>query len=268
MPADKYKKFDALAAEKIGYYVYALRDPRNMEVFYVGKGKENRWYSHIEAAQENALDPSLKLQRIREIEKSGRLVEAFIIRSGLKSEKLAYEVEAAVIHSYRLLQKSNQSIPVDLTNVVDGHHSENGLASTDAMQSILNAKEAPIITIPVGIFKIGVLWHPEMSKEEVREATSGWWYANNVKNAKSKAQYAFGVSKGVIRGVYKIDESMWRQRMKPDRDWEDDIGNEPRWGFPDCAEAGDHIEQEFLNKSVKHLFKNGDRNSVRFFNCK
>lgn len=268
MSDDSYRKFDALAAEKIGYYVYALRDPRNKEVFYVGKGKENRWYDHIKAALGKDKDPSLKLQRIRDIHSECQLVESFIIRSGLTSEKLAYEVEAAVIHSYRLLEQSGKQIPIDLTNLVDGHHPDRGLAATEVMQSLLNAPRAPKIDVPVAMFKIGVLWYPEMSKEAVREATSGWWPESKVRNGKRFAQYAFGLSRGVVRGVYKIDESMWRERKKPDRDWQDDLGKKPRWGFPDCVEATDDVAERYINTSVKHLFKKGDANSVRFFNCK
>jgi hypothetical protein len=81
------------------------------------------------------------------------------------------------------------------------------------------------------------------------------------------ARYAFGVKGGVVRGVHKIDHSMWSERRKPDRHWEDDIGKKPRWGFPGCSEARDEIENAFLNTSVKHLFKKSDANSVRFFNC-
>ena len=42
-----YSKFDDIAAKKIGFYVYALQDPSTDTIFYVGKGVENRWYSHI-----------------------------------------------------------------------------------------------------------------------------------------------------------------------------------------------------------------------------
>ena len=45
-----YEKFDDVAAKKIGFYVYALVDPRTNKVFYVGKGKKNRWYDHIDSA--------------------------------------------------------------------------------------------------------------------------------------------------------------------------------------------------------------------------
>ena len=32
--------------EEIGSYVYALVDPNNKEIFYIGKGKENRVFQH------------------------------------------------------------------------------------------------------------------------------------------------------------------------------------------------------------------------------
>ena len=261
-----YTQFDALAAEKIKFYVYALRDPRNNEVFYVGMGQKNRWFDHIKDANKNINDPKLKLQRIREIEASGHQVDPFIIRSGINKKAHAYDIEAAVIHAYRLIERAGIPIPVDLTNIVDGHHPERGLASIPAMQSLLNAPQAPEIDAPVGLFKIGVLWYPDMTNEDVRRATLGWWPQSKVKNGKTAAKYAFGVSDGIIRGVYKIDLAMWRERVEGDRDWEDDIGNKPRWGFPDCSHAPEM--SHYLNTSVKHLFKKGDQNSVKFLNCK
>ena len=57
-----YTEFDDLAATKIGWYVYALRDPRNNQVFYIGKGKRNRWYVRIMEAREKINEPKLELQ--------------------------------------------------------------------------------------------------------------------------------------------------------------------------------------------------------------
>ena len=69
-----YQKFDDIAAERVGFYVYALQDPRDGVIFYVGKGVANRWYDHVQAARLNNEDESLKLSRIREIEASGFLL--------------------------------------------------------------------------------------------------------------------------------------------------------------------------------------------------
>jgi len=65
-------------AERLGWYVYRLIDPRNGETFYVGKGRGNRIFQHVGqhvggrpvtgAGDEDEEDASdLKLQRIKEI---------------------------------------------------------------------------------------------------------------------------------------------------------------------------------------------------------
>jgi hypothetical protein len=261
-----YQKFDDIAAKKIGFYVYALRDPRDGVVFYVGKGVKNRWHEHILNANSKNDDQSLKLERIRNIEQSGNDVDAFIIRSGIQTEKAAYDVEAAVIHAYRLLEKSGNSQGVELTNIAEVHHPEKGLANVRVAQTLFNAPQAPMIDFPCALFRIPRLWYPDMPAEELKEATSGWWAKQNVKNGKKSARFAFSVSRGIIRGVFTIEESLWRERREPDRNWEHDLGKSPRWGFPDCVVAPqmDH----FLNTSVKHLFKPGEASAVKFLNCK
>jgi hypothetical protein len=110
------------------------------------------------------------LQKIWEIENEGLEVEAFIIRSGIKSEEFAFDVEGAVIHAYRLLERGGASVPVDLTNIAEGHHPERGLASVDVMQSLLNAPPAPDIEAPVGIF---LNWCVVVSRDDRRRCTWG-----------------------------------------------------------------------------------------------
>ncbi len=260
-----YQKFDDIAAKQIGFYVYALRDPRDGTVFYVGKGKQNRWFEHINEAHGKSTDTHLKLDKIREIESAGHRVDAFIIRFGIPNEKMAYEVEASVIHAYRLLAKGSKQSAVNLTNIAEVHHPERGLVDVRIAQTLFNAPPAPEITVPCAMFRIPKLWYPEMSDDELKEATSGWWSARNVKKHRHTARYAFAVSRGIIRGVYSIDGSLWRERRKGDRDWEHDSGKTPRWGFPDCMAAPEM--SHYLNKSVKHLYKRGDASAVRFFNC-
>lgn len=260
-----YTRFDDIAATKIGFYVYALRDPRDKTVFYVGKGVRNRWFDHIAEARTTTDGANLKLDRIRAIEAAGLEVEAFVIRSGIPTEKSAYDVEASVIHAYRLLEKSGQSKGIELSNIAEVHEPERGLADVRIAQTLFNAPQCPVIDFSVALFRIPKLWYPDMLDEQIKEATSGWWPHTKVKNGLKRAEYAFGVSKLIIRGVYRIDESMWRERVKGDRDWEHDLGKPPRWGFPNCEAAPEM--SRFLNTSVRHLFKKGDQNSVKFLNC-
>ena len=115
-----YSKFDDIAAKKIGFYVYALQDPTNGTIFYVGKGVKNRWFSHIMAAQKSDRgDPSEKLEMIRAIEGRGEAVKVWIVRHGIHDEKTAYEVESAVAHTLKIVGSTVQSAGiVDLKNLV------------------------------------------------------------------------------------------------------------------------------------------------------
>ena len=70
-------EFAAGVAEKLGFYVYLLIDPRDDDVFYVGKGTWNRCFAHIFEAHETQADTIgdyAKLARIREIESAGTAV--------------------------------------------------------------------------------------------------------------------------------------------------------------------------------------------------
>jgi hypothetical protein len=117
---------DALAflpgvAEKLGWYVYALRDPRDGAVFYAGKGIGNRVYEHARQVRKLAGQSSdqLKLATIRDIHDAGLEVGVEIIRHRVPDEKSAYEVEAAVIDTLALMGS-------DLTNLLGGHGTERG----------------------------------------------------------------------------------------------------------------------------------------------
>jgi hypothetical protein len=108
-------------AEQLGWYVYALRDPRDGAVFYVGKGFRNRVYQHSRQARKLAGQSSdqLKLATIRDIHDAGLEVEVEIIRHRIPDEKSAYEVEAAVIDTLALMG-------TELRNLVGGHGAERG----------------------------------------------------------------------------------------------------------------------------------------------
>jgi hypothetical protein len=259
-----YTKFDDVAARKIGFYVYALQDPTTGIVFYVGKGVKNRWYDHIASARKAVSgEKSDKLDKIREIESKGQCVKVWIVRHGLKSEEVAFEVEAAVAHALKIVTFTSAfKGAVDLTNLVETHHPERGLISVSRAQSLYNARRAPKITVPCVLVKVSKLWTPEMSDSEVMEATVGWWpFRKNAVNAK----YAFAISRGTIRGIYKI--ASIRDRRKPDRDWQDDIGKRARWGFPDGCEPALDLWDLYIDTSVKHLFKLGEASSVKLLNC-
>ena len=80
-------------AEKIRYYVYALRDPRDGRVFYVGKGRGGRINAHLREAGKDPESERQKLQRINEIESSGHEIELLFLRTEIEDEDRAFMVE-------------------------------------------------------------------------------------------------------------------------------------------------------------------------------
>jgi hypothetical protein len=70
-------------AERLGFYVYALRDPRIGQVFYVGKGVGDRVYQHARNAKASGESAKgAKLATIREVHNAGLEVGVEIIRPG------------------------------------------------------------------------------------------------------------------------------------------------------------------------------------------
>lgn len=252
-------QFTAHVAEQIGWYVYALRDPRDLRIFYIGKGRGNRVFDHAQAADFiadddlTALGPKLAL--IREIHDTGRDVECFIIRHGLASEEVAYAVEASVLDTLALLdpiEEDSQNPYFSLKNLVNGHHSATrGLASIATVAAIYEAPPAPPITMPSLLIKIPGLWTPSMSDDDLYNATRQWW---KLGSRRKNAKYAFAVSHGVIRAVYAIDQAAWMSDEKSGR-----------WSFE--GKPSTDLASDYLNRSVRHLYKRGQANPIYYQNC-
>ncbi len=243
--------FSAYVSEQLKAYVYLLIDPRNGEVFYVGKGNGNRVFAHAQDALKHTDTTSDKLEQIRAIHSAGLQVEHQLLRFGL-TDRTALEVEAAAIQLLGL---------GELTNKVEGHRVwQRGRMTTEIAVSLFDAPQAPDIKERAILFRIPQLWSPEMSAEELYEATHGWWKLGNRRN---DADYAFAVNQGVIREVYRINS--WRQRKPGDRDWQHDIGKtSKRWGF--SGEVAEELAH-YRNTSVRHLFKKGESSPCKYVNC-
>lgn len=253
--------FTPFVAEQIGWYVYVLQDPRDGKIFYIGKGKGNRVFAHaLDVKTEGEVFENPKHELIRSILMDGLKVNSFLIRHGISSEKDAYAVEAALIDFCHLLDSSDDNELFQLKNLVRGHNYQTlGVMATDVVISLYDAPPCPLIEEPMLLFKIPIRWRPEMTPEELFESTRGWW---RLSPRREKAVYACAVSKGVIRGIYRIDR--WRPRVEGDRDWENDSGKKPRWGF--CGEIAPEMDK-YLNKSVAHLFKQGEAGGFKYINC-
>jgi hypothetical protein len=84
-------RFPRHTHEALKFYVYIYIDPRNGEVFYVGKGRGNRAFEHLKDRSETR-----KVIRIAEIRDAAKKPEIKILIHGLPDEDAALKVEAAV----------------------------------------------------------------------------------------------------------------------------------------------------------------------------
>ena len=192
--------FSEKAIESLaGFYVYALIDPRNEKVFYIGKGTGNRVFSHEIESGKSRESEKKKIQQIREIENSGHLVKRLIVNWGL-SENEAFVAEAALIN---LL---NRMPDIQLSNEVSGHHVHESLTTEEfELQYGAVPLEKEDIKHSILVIKINKLYRRGMSEEELYDAVRGFWAASLKSIEARKVKYVFGVYNGLIVGVYKPD---------------------------------------------------------------
>ena len=160
--------FSPEVIDHLKYYVYCLIDPRNGQTFYIGKGKENRVFSHAKGEETADMDTiSDKYKRIREIKNDGFDVAHIIHRHGL-DEKTAFEVEAALIDAYP-----------EAANKTNGHYSnERGIMHAQQIIQQYQANEL----------------------NSIYEAVRYAWKLS-VKKAQ-KAEYVLALHQGLVIGVF------------------------------------------------------------------
>ena len=178
------------------YYVYGLIDPRDNNVFYIGKGTGNRVFDHESQSQKSPNSQILKLSTIKEIKDAGLEVKKIIISSNL-TESEAFAAEAALINAFNYMFSNK------LTNIASGHHSHEALSVED-FEKLNGAEELSIKDIgdkKIMVIKINKLYHRGMNDDEIYNAVRGIWNAS-LKRAE-KVEYVFAVYCSLIVGVYK-----------------------------------------------------------------
>jgi hypothetical protein len=233
-------------AEKLKYYVYALRDPRDGRVFYVGKGKGARINSHVVEAGKDPSSEHAKLRTITEIENRGHQVDLLFLRTEL-SEAESLAVEQAVIDAF-----TADGHP--LTNLVKGHDSGRlGLAALPAVVARYGAAACPAIEHPVIMVKMQRGWRADMNAKQVYDTTRGHWKVGP--DVRARAKYCLGIAFGIVRGAYRIDD--W---FPSAMEWD---AGQNRWGF-NGGEAdelkhvvGTHVRDVFPNQVMYRKFLSG-----------
>jgi len=229
-------------AEKLGYYVYALMDPRDHRVFYVGKGKGDRVFQHAATALVVPGESSRtsKLGTIRKIQTAGLSVDVQILRHGL-DESTAFEVEAGIIDALRAVGR------IDLTNKARGMDSvARGWTPLTELRAEYAAKRVPI-EHRVMLVKINQNYRTGMTEAQLYKATREWWKLD----PERRPEYAFAVYNGVVRAVYKIDQKRWAQDPETGR-----------WQF--AGKLDPELNERYKWSDVSDY---ASQNPIRYVNC-
>ncbi|MCP5500968.1 MAG: hypothetical protein H7A25_13765 [Leptospiraceae bacterium] len=240
------KEFPVEVIEKIRFYVYRLIDPRNGETFYVGKGKGNRVFQHInDTLSKSDVDAdSDKLTRIREILNSGLKIIHIIHRHGM-DEKTAIEVEAALIDLFP--SASN----------IQGGSGSNDYGPMHSFE-ILNKYSAEEAIFEDKVLMITV--NRSITEKSLYDAVRYAWRLSESKI--KKVEYVLAVEKGIIKGVYKPIK--W---LKATPENFPDMGNKlrpDRIGFIG-EEAKSDIKNKYIFKRIPDEFrKKGAANPIKY----
>lgn len=242
-------EFSTKCKEELGYYVYALVDPRDNRIFYIGKGCGDRVFAHCNVAI-NDDDESLKLNLIREILASKQQVKHYILRHKLTEDE-ALIVESVLIDFLTYPEFNHESL---LTNIVSGHHQwDRGIKTVEEIAAIYdcekivpNEKDHLLL---VSLNKTFDLARKNDDNVDLYDITRKSWAI-----AKYKApqiNYVLGVYQGIVRSVIKVKRFSWIL----------DGNNRER-----CCFEGDMLtDSPYLNKDVSD-YPFGQRGAIRYIN--
>lgn len=210
------------AARAMGVYVYALVDPRDQGVFYVGKGRGSRVFHHlwsalgqlekIDADDSHADTPdghattSAKNQRIQEILDSGRSPEHWIVRHDItaadNSDLAAFAIEQALIDGIALSLRGGPG--AGLTNIAGGHTStEYPMNRVEELVLRYSARPAPPLPRPCAVVVSHGAADADSTEAERYEAARHAWRAGERSRAVPNLP-VFVISNDIIRAVYTV----------------------------------------------------------------
>ena len=200
-------EFKPDAIKKLKYYVYALVTINNdqEEIFYIGKGKGNRVFSHFKEANKLKELPDKLTNKHNEILKGN--AKAYILRHGLTDEE-SLQYEAVLIDLLNAFGKRK------LTNLVKGHVNKfgpkveilnidqiNATYSNDVdLQSFAEKHKLKITVIKLNLKET----YFSLLGKDLSWGIEALWRISE--DTITNSDIILGVHKGTIFGVFKYKE--------------------------------------------------------------
>ena len=194
-------RFSQSTKIELGHYVYALIDPRNGLIFYIGKASaNNRAFSHLDGSN----DETRKHAKIKEIRDVGQDPRVDVLRYGLRTVEECFEIEAAIIDTIGL---------ENLTNAVRGHGINRGRQTADEVERLHGSMPISVEQVqePSMLFFIGKTYSPTMGEIQLYDCTRQFWYnvsertrTPSAENGSLFHQTALAVVDSVVVRAYQI----------------------------------------------------------------
>ena len=196
---NKKRTFEPAELQKLGKYVYALRDPRDGKIFYIGQGEKNRIFDHFYEAEQcykKHQIASSKIIRILDIWNNKEDVDWFIVAHQLDDKSLDL-VESAAID---LLGFSQNGITLN-----DNKAPNSSVLTQEDLQNISAKPINP--DIPLEKVFVFPIQNALAEGYNAYDSTRKIWYIK--KEYQSLPAYAVGLKNGISVGGYKIEK--WKK---------------------------------------------------------
>jgi hypothetical protein len=263
--------FDEKTQQELKQYVYMLLDPQNDKPFYVGKGKNNRVFKHMNRAITDSDISTLKYEKIREIvEDKEQTLKHVIVRHGLTDSE-AFQIEASLIDTLNYCG-------LGLSNQQGGRNSiDKGLMTSEEIIRLYNAQPLNKIGNDCILININKSYKRGNGTNSIYQATKETWFID--KNKVKHLKYVLSEYRGLIVEVFEVDNNGWYQKprtkyktiydenKKPILDEKGkrkkEVVQENGFGFSGKP-APDSIRALYINKSVKDKKIQGQANVIRY----
>lgn len=209
----------AAVIDQLGAYVYALLDPRDRSILYVGTGRGNRIFALVWTAlgQSDKLDAAKEgsppqtpetqaaIERIRGVYDSGYAVEHYILVDALRpagdAEHTAGTIAQAVVSALALLEPHRgECVLTNLAGTTEEAEADRAAVPIAELVRQYSAEAAPELPTPCVVLRINEA--KSASPAAVRDLAGRPWPAGSAARSIDGLPIIV-VADNIVRGVYR-----------------------------------------------------------------